>query len=123
MTTHRVLCFGGRDYLGPVDPYLSQLPTLLGEFCIIHGDARGADRGCGEWARRQGICEIRVPAPWDFYKAMGRTGGAGPTRNQWMLDFCMPTYAVGFPGGAGTADMARRLKAAGVTLWQPLERV
>ena len=37
-----------------------------------------------------------------------------------MLDWVMPNYAVGFPGGAGTRDMAARCAAAGLPLWRPV---
>ena len=117
MTAHRVLCFGGRDFTdtGRIDAALSLLPSVLGDrFAIIHGNARGADRLCGEWGKRRGLCVIAVDAPWDFYDKK-----AGPTRNGWMLEFCMPTYAVGFPGGSGTRDMALKCVAAGLVPWYP----
>ena len=56
------------------------------------------------------------PANWTIYDDR-----AGPLRNQWMLDFGQPNYAVGFPGGAGTRDMAERLIAAGVSIYWPLQ--
>lgn len=117
MLIHRVLCFGGRYYADAarVDWALSQLPGILGvaRFAIVHGDARGADRLCGEWGKRHQLPVGAVPANWelDGHKA------AGPIRNQDMLEFFLPTYAVGFPGQGGTADMARRLKSAGVPTW------
>lgn len=117
---HRVLCFGGRDYndWGRIDAALSLLPGALGtqDFAIVHGNARGADNLCGTWGKSRGLCVIAVDANWDFYKLR-----AGPIRNEWMLHFCMPTYAVGFPGGSGTRDMGERLAAAGVVTWWPLQ--
>lgn len=115
--SHRVLCFGGRDYCdkGRIDAALSALFPVLGpKFAIVHGNARGADKLSGEWAKRHGLCVIAVDANWDFYR-----NSAGPTRNGWMLEYCMPTYAVGFPGGAGTRDMAKRVTEAGIVLWRP----
>lgn len=115
---HRVLCFGGRDFdrVGLIAQALGSLGELLGdEFCIVHGGARGADRLSGEWAAKRGICVVEVRANWGVHGAQS----AGPIRNQWMLDFCMPTYAVGFPGGRGTADMTRRVQDAGIPLWRP----
>lgn len=116
MTGHRVLCFGGRAFVDTrmVDRALSQLPTILGgaPFAIVHGGARGADTLCGEWAKARGIPVARVDADWDFY---GKK--AGPIRNQWMLEFFQPTYAIGFPGGVGTRDMQLRLDQAKVPLW------
>lgn len=119
---HRVLCFGGRDFsdMGRIDAALSLLPGVLGvpEFAIIHGNARGADKLCGAWGKRRGFCVIAVDANWDFYRLR-----AGPVRNDWMMVYCMPTYAVGFPGGSGTADMGERLRRAGVPTWWPLQTV
>lgn len=119
----RVLCFGGRDYAdaSAINAALSLFRDKLEEtgkydgFAIIHGDARGADRTCAAWGRAAGRCVIAVAAPWDaFDKAAGRM------RNQWMIDYCMPTHAIGFPGGAGTRDMARRVREAGIWLWSPM---
>lgn len=45
---------------------------------------------------------------------MLRGKAAGPIRNQHMIDTAKPDLVVSFPGGAGTADMVRRAKAAGV---------
>lgn len=88
---------------------------MLFPFCIIHGKARGADSLCGEWGKARGVPVIEVPAQWGFYR-----NAAGPMRNGWMLEILSPTYAIGFPGGSGTADMTERLRAAGVPLWLPL---
>jgi hypothetical protein len=113
MTKLRVLVFGGRDYTdaATIDAALS----LLDVGCIIHGGARGADTLAGEWGKRKGLPVLRVDAPWDFYG-----NRAGRVRNQWMLDWAMPTYAAGFPGGTGTRDMAERCAAAGLPLWRPV---
>jgi len=113
---HRVLCFGGRTYVDAkmVDQCLSQLPRILGttSFAIMHGGARGADTLCGDWGKARGIPVARIDANWDFYAKK-----AGSERNQWMLEFFQPTYAVGFPGGPGTRDMRLRLDNAGVPCW------
>lgn len=113
---HRVLCFGGRAYVDAkmVDQCLSQLPRILSgaPFAIIHGGARGADTLCGAWGRARGIPVACIDANWDFY---GKK--AGSLRNQWMLEFFLPTYAVGFPGGPGTRDMRLRLDNAKVPCW------
>lgn len=106
----RVIVCGGRDFtsVGRLSVTLTQLGFDLGDFMVIHGDAPGADRMAGQWARVAGVPEVRVPAQWDTHGA-----AAGPIRNAWMLNL-QPDLVVAFPGGRGTADMVRQAKAAGV---------
>ena len=80
---------------------------------VRHGCARGADTLAGEWARERGIPEQRYLADW---QAHGK--GAGPRRNQAMLDAADVACVVAFPGGVGTADMVRRARAAGLLVWE-----
>lgn len=112
--THRVLCCGGRYFSDAtfLAARLDDLHQMLGDFVIIHGGARGADRLAGEWGKRHGFPVIEVAANWDIYAK-----SAGAIRNGWMLDFCFPTYVVAFPGGNGTADMIRKCKARGLPVW------
>lgn len=53
---------------------------------------------------------MNEPARW------ARDGGrvAGPLRNSRMLEKWLPEKGLEFPGGSGTADMRRKLIAAGV---------
>lgn len=81
---------------------------------LIEGDAPGADRLAGRWARRSNVETIKFPAEWRKY---GRS--AGHRRNQQMLDEGKPDLVVAFPGGRGTADMVRRAEAAGIEVRQP----
>lgn len=76
---------------------------------VIHGDARGADRLAGAVAEAAGVPIEKYPADWDKH---GR--GAGPIRNQRMLDDAKPDVVLAMPGGRGTADMIRRAQRAGV---------
>ncbi len=55
--------------------------------------------------------ERSPPAEWSKY---GRR--AGPIRNKQMLDVGKPHLVVAFPGGAGTANMVKQAKAAGVPI-------
>lgn len=90
---------------------------------VAHGDCpTGADRIASEWAEANHVPQLRVAAPWD---AVGRS--AGPRRNGVLLK-CAVIYAEDFglrmgglvaPGGKGTADMAARLKSAGIKVWEP----
>ena len=45
--------------------------------------------------------------------------GAGPIRNQRMLDAGQPDLVVAFEGGRGTADMITRTKRAGIEILEP----
>lgn len=145
----RLLVFGGRNYglvpRGTVkytpawaraakqatadrDLLHRRLDALLPDVSIlIHGDASGADRVARGWAQRRRIPDLPFPANW---YPNGREGGldrgAGPKRNQQMLDEGRPDKAVGFPGGSGTADMAARCRAAGIELVEivrPAEKI
>jgi len=112
----KILVCGGRDYSDRKRVY-QILDAVHAKFTItelIHGAARGADSLGGEWARERGIPEKAYPAQWDKH---GR--GAGPIRNQQMLDEGKPDGVVAFPGGNGTADMIRRSKAAGLKVYEP----
>jgi YspA, cpYpsA-related SLOG family len=82
---------------------------------VIDGMARGADSlgnraAMALWPR---INHMRFPAQWDRY---GR--GAGPVRNQRMLDEGRPDLVLAFHDdlghSKGTAHMVRIAKKAGV---------
>ena len=78
---------------------------------MIDGDQRGADRMAGRWARLRGIENLIFTADW-----AKRGKGAGPIRNQRMLDEGRPDLVVAFLGGKGTTDMVRRAERAGVAV-------
>lgn len=111
----RVVVTGGRDYNDgrTVAAEMRKLVKAAGGsecLVVINGGARGLDSLVKQWCEQMGVPCITMFAPWD--SSYGR--GAGPVRNQWMIDFCDPTYAVVFPGGRGTADMEKRIIAAGI---------
>ncbi len=109
----RVLVCGSRGF-GVKDHDLTQMDLVLRKLpkdaTIVHGDAWGADKLAGQWARLNGRTEETHPADWNTH---GRA--AGPIRNQKMLDTGI-NYAVAFWDGSsrGTKDMIERLKKAGV---------
>ena len=111
----KILCFGGRDYSDAVmvDRALSTL-IEQGPFIIVNGGARGADRLCKEWGLSRGWPVITMDAAWT---ALGKR--AGNVRNGWMLEHVAIDGAIAFPGGTGTADMAAKVRAAGIRLWEP----
>lgn len=107
----KVLVFGGRDYVDGQGHLVSTLDALHAHHritSVIHGAARGADTLGGQWAQARGVPVLAFPADWSKGK------GAGPARNQRMLDDGRPDLAVQCPGGRGTADMRARLDKANV---------
>ena len=111
--TLRVIVCGGRDYAdaGKVRAVIKDVAGLADRVTIVHGAARGADTLAGDIAAFWGLTVEAHPAEWDKH---GK--GAGPIRNQKMLD-AGADLVVAFPGGAGTSDMVGRAEAAGVPVW------
>jgi len=109
----RVLVCGGRNYRDIRSVFAALDGLQPGPTFIIHGGAPGADACAAEWADKRGVESKAYHAAWQTH---GRA--AGPIRNQKMLDHGKPELVVAFPGGNGTADMVRRAKAAGVTVWE-----
>ena len=109
----RVLVCGGRDYddVECVFATLDDLDRRVGVQEVITGGASGADSYGHHWAQDRGKPSVIFTADWAKW---GR--GAGPLRNQRMLDEGKPTLVVAFPGGKGTADMCRRAREFGVPL-------
>lgn len=114
----RILVFGGRHFEDEraVFEALDQIAETLPILMIIQGGCQtGADRFGRKWAIANNHHQESFLADWKTY---GRA--AGPIRNQEMIDRGKPTRAIGFPGGRGTADMARRLQRAGIPTTFPL---
>ena len=81
METHRIIMCGDRAWLNK-DAIVSVLESLdPNTVTIVHGACRGADRIAGNAAFNLGFTVEQYPALWHRYK-----GGAGPIRNQQMLD-------------------------------------
>lgn len=118
----RVLICGGRDYGNEkpertliVEAFCRLIEKHGNDITIINGGCHtGADKVARSLALAMELdCET-YPARW---KREGNA--AGPLRNRRMIDQAHPQAGVAFPGGAGTADMVRRLRAAGVPVWIP----
>lgn len=110
-----VLVFGGRDFRDrfAVHKAFAEFTARIGIINqVVHGNARGADLTGAQVAIDLGIPTRAFPADWDKY---GK--GAGPIRNQQMIDEGNIQAAIGFPGGRGTADMVSRLAKHGIPLW------
>lgn len=107
MEPKRVLVCGGRDF-DDGDLVFSVLDEIR-PAVVIEGAASGADHHAHNWAINRGRLNETYAANWRLH---GK--GAGPLRNQRMIDEGKPDLVVAFPGGRGTADMVRRAKAAGI---------
>lgn len=112
------LVCGGRGFADKAGlaAALDRLHVKVGIYKIIAGAARGADRLATNWAADRGIAWQEYPADWDNH---GKA--AGPIRNQQMLDEGKPEGVVAFPGGTGTADMVKRARKAGLSVWEPMK--
>lgn len=117
----RVLVFGGRNYADRRKVYevLDRLHAQTPIDVIIEGEATGADTLAREWAESRGVSVEPYPADWGNVSRPGavvrrnRSGklydaAAGSLRNEKMLRIGKPDRAIGFPGGRGTLDMARK---------------
>lgn len=140
----RVLVCGGRRYADRQVVW-GALDALAGRFhsiVVIEGGATGADALAKAWAvsmRHVGrpVDVVEMSADWSGPCANScRHGGrrvrsdgstycpaAGARRNARMLAEGRPDLVVSFPGGAGTADMVRRARRAGVAVADGLELV
>lgn len=121
----KYLVFGGRNYgtATDADPKAVQdrakkerthlyavLRCIITEDDIlIHGAAPGADSHAGMWAAANHVPCRAYPADWNTHGV-----AAGPIRNQQMLTTEQPNLCIGFPGGRGSANMAKLAHAAGV---------
>jgi len=138
----RLVVTGGRELTDAdlVERALSAVHRKHGIRLLIEGgqisgdrknkwDRWGADWLCRQWAEANGIEVLTFEAQWKDITAPGaviredRIGlpynaNAGPARNQRMIDEGKPDAAVAFPGGAGTADMCRRLDRAKIPTWK-----
>ena len=122
-----ILVCGGRDYTdfekihnaladlcdrkGLWDRPSSAAKRWVGKnaLCVVTGGARGADTIAIEWALLNGAAFKVYEAEWDKYGLR-----AGPVRNQAMLQENKIDLVLAARGGAGTADMVRRAKKAGI---------
>lgn len=117
MHKSRILVCGGRDFNDEILFYKSMSIAeqwFMKKFCIIQGQARGADRMAAIWAFQRGCAMLAIPANWDAYAK-----AAGTVRNTWMLDFGLPDLVIAFPGGDGTFNMTKQSRKRGIDVWEP----
>lgn len=119
----RVLVCGGREFPsseahGWLHKHaLAELSRCFGRpvtrvSAVIHGDARGADRGGALWGADIGAEVIPFPVSKAEWTAFGKA--AGILRNGQMLERGCPDVVVAFPGGTGTENMVARARRAEV---------
>lgn len=101
-----------------VDTVLTWRVThATGPVYLVHGDAKGVDTCARASALRlneRGFGVIPVGFPAEWYKNGQLNRGAGPTRNQqmldimWPVDLCLAFHDDLFSSSKGTLDMVRR---------------
>jgi hypothetical protein len=108
----RILVCGDRNWcnMSIIERELKKFPS---DTVVIHGAAKGADTLGGFVADKLGFKVLVFPAKWGIY---GK--GAGPIRNQKMLDEGKPDLVLAFheniDESKGTRDMVHRARGAGV---------
>jgi len=108
----RILICGSRDWndFNTIKKYLQTLPK---DTVIIHGGCRGADSIAGYLAKQMGMEVVVFKADWN---KCGK--GAGPQRNQRMIDEGKPDLVVAFhddiDNSKGTLDMVSRAEKSGL---------
>jgi len=116
-TVVTVLVCGGRQYSDrqKVFDALDGIKAECERMYIVEGGCRGADALARKWALSQPITEW---VSWSTYEADWKLHGkaAGPIRNQRMLDESKPDLVIAFGGHAGTNDMLKRARKAGVKI-------
>ena len=103
----RILVCGGRDFTDRAQLYRTL--DFYNPSWIISGAARGADTLAADYAKVRKLPLEEYPAEWDKH---GKS--AGFIRNKEMLDLGKPDKIIAFAGGAGTANMIKQSKKAGV---------
>ena len=111
----RVIVCGGRNYhdyekiCASLDQAHAKRPITI----LIEGGAKGADAHAATWADNNGIFRVTGHANWRKFN-----GGAGPRRNQDMINLLSPYALIAFKGGKGTADMISRARKAELVVWE-----
>lgn len=112
----KIAVTGGRNF-NNLELIKEAFKPFIGQDVILaHGDARGADRLCAEYAKELGWKVIAYPANWKLYSKK-----AGPIRNQQILDDFKPEILLAFEGNSGTFDMVCRASKANIQIIYPKE--
>lgn len=122
----RLMVVGSRDWteMGPIRKHF--LKTLAHfnirdytNVLVVTGDQRGVDTLIKELCVQElGIACAVFPAPWKFWHTLGRVRVAGPTRNFWMVRWCVPHAVLAFhpylPNSKGTRNATEVARGNGV---------
>lgn len=113
----RVLVCGGRTFNDALTlgSWLGGIHKKQGISVLIEGGAPGADFMARKFAEWAGIPVETYPADWSLGKA------AGPIRNLQMLEEGRPDLVVAFEGGAGTRNMIKQARRAGIEVLHATE--
>lgn len=107
----RFLVCGDRNWTNEARTIEILAAVLRWDDAVIHGGCRGADRIGGRVAESLAIPFNEFRADWGRYRQ-----GAGPIRNQRMLDDAKPDVVVAFHGdlesSRGTRDMVEKARKA-----------
>jgi hypothetical protein len=109
----RLLVTGDRNWKdeGIIHAVLTLMADTYPDLTVIHGGANGADSIAGDIAESLEVKTLEFKADWNRF---GR--GAGPIRNQQMLDEGKPTAVMAFHpslrDSRGTLDMVKRARRA-----------
>ena len=119
-----VLVTGGRDYANEyeeceaLDRLLEAAEGRHLRMVVIQGGASGADAIARQWAWNNNVRLVNERANWAID---GK--GAGPRRNQRMIDRHTPDLCLALPGGTGTADMVERCVKARIPVLRPTSQL
>jgi YspA, cpYpsA-related SLOG family len=122
----RVLVCGGRYFQNVVrlwrvlDAFHAKhtiAGVIEGGSDAVAGEYYGADYWARMWAKAHGIPSMTEFADWDQF---GRW--AGPKRNKEMIDKYSPEAVIAFPGGAGTANMIKQARTAGIDVHEVADK-
>ena len=114
----RVLVCGGRDFndIDFMTQHIMEFHEAVPITVLIAGGAKGVDTIAECWADEMGIEKEIYPISQSDWNKYGKS--AGPRRNERMLN-AEPDLVMAFPGGNGTAHMAKiSLEVPWIEVWQ-----
>ena len=111
--SRRILVTGGRKNLDWLTVERAILDHVRQGDVVVHGAASGIDSLAAQMVHYNPDLFFEDPFPAEWKVNGVYNPNAGPERNLRMLQSGIDGALV-FAGGSGTADMVRKLKAAGI---------